>query len=105
MEMKDTSKWKSPLAIGFTGTYIQDYEFEHVMQIPARTALVWVQDVAPDCVLGRDKPAASVCYRDNCPDDPIPYWLNKLFVVVAEDHGVWYAINNHDGNFSLYKRG
>ncbi|MFZ5996814.1 MAG: hypothetical protein ACOYW7_04930 [Nitrospirota bacterium] len=29
-------------------------------------------------------------------------WLNKLFIIVACDHDNWIALNNHDGNFSIY---
>ena len=90
--------------IGFVGTYINDYNFTHLIDIPEEVAVEWVKRTVPECKLdaiGR-LPAKNLTVGENIDTDAsVNGWLNKLFVIVDADHGKYIAIYNHDGKFSI----
>ena len=89
---------------GFTGTYIQDHPFSHLTEIPPEVAVAWVAKLYPDMNMGSDIPAKDlgVDTGDNDTDAKINGWLNKLFILVANEHDRWIALVNWDGRFSIY---
>ena len=90
--------------IGFIGTYINDYNFKHLVDIPVEVAVEWVKKNVPESKLdamGR-LPAKNLSVGGNIDTDAsVNGWLNKLFVIIGIDHGNYVAIYNHDGKFSI----
>lgn len=80
--------------VGFTGTYIQDYNDSIVCDIPESVAVQWVKEVAPNAFTGMD----STFYHMT---DAKTQWLNKLFVVVGQENKTWICIYNKDFKFSV----
>jgi hypothetical protein len=82
--------------IGSTATYIQDYNFTHLCDLPVEVAVEWVKKACPEVNMGMGVKA-----KDLTPENVLDNWMNKWFVIVDISHFVRYAITNWDGNFSL----
>jgi len=90
--------------IGFTSCYINDFNFSHLVDIPVEAAVEWAKKAAPEtkmCATGRTKAKDLTVGGDIDTDVNINGWLNKLFIIVAFEHGKWIALYNHDGSFSV----
>lgn len=87
--------------IGSTATYIVDYEFDHVCEIPMAAAVEWVKSACPDADMSsRVKAAELTIGESNNTDADENGWLNKLFVIVGYgSSGAAIALYNHDGKF------
>lgn len=83
---------------GATACYIADHPFMHIMEIPSRVALIWVQLACPNVDMGNGVNTNDLTVSNT----DIPNWLNKLFIIVGGDHGKFVAIYKHDDHFSLY---
>ena len=90
--------------IGFTACYIRDHKFEHFLEIPQEVAVAWVKAKCPNIEMGHTHVLAKDLTVDSNYDSDAKGngWLNKLFIVVGNDHGKWVALSNHDGRFSIY---
>lgn len=89
--------------VGFTGCYIQDHNFKHLCDIPVSAAVKWVKKVCPEATMGNKTKAKELTLNRGIDTDALMNgWLNKLFVVVANDHDAWIALVNWDGRFSIY---
>jgi len=90
---------------GYTNCYIQDHPFYHVCSIPIEVAVEWVKKICPDVNMGFGFAAKDLTINENEDTDVIPNgWLNKLFIVVSNDHGHSFALVNWDGRFAIYKK-
>ena len=69
--------------IGFKSSYINDHKFKHVVDISSSVAMSWIKSC------------------DEIDLDDINDWTNKMFFIVANEHGKYIAINNQDGVFSV----
>lgn len=89
--------------IGDTATYIEDYDFEHLFEIPKEVALEWIKQKCPETNMGNLHKAKELTLSSKDQNGITKNgWLNKLFVIIGGDHGIKYAITNWDGKFSLY---
>jgi hypothetical protein len=90
--------------IGATACYINDYSFTHIADIPVEVAVEWVKKVTPETRMsatGNVQAKDLTVGGDPDTDANVNGWLNKLFVLIACDHGKWVALYNHDGRFSI----
>ena len=88
--------------IGYTSCYINDHPFKHVTDIPVDAAVAWVQSVLPNKEMGNGVAAKDLTTDGSYETDADKNgWLNKLFVIVAFEHGKFIALYNHDGKFSV----
>ena len=88
--------------IGYTSCYINDHDFNHITDIPIESALEWVRISAPETQMGNGVKAKDLTINEYYQTDIDKNgWLNKLFVLVAYEHGKFVAIYNHDGVFSI----
>jgi hypothetical protein len=85
--------------IGDVACYIQDYNFEHLCNLPQEVAIEWVKNTCPETELMTGMKAKDLTIYNILTTG----WLNKLFVIVDISHGEKYAITNWDGIFSLRK--
>ena len=89
--------------IGYKACYIQDYSsFKHLCTIPPEVAIEWVRQKCPDIYMGGCLAKDLTLNGKTGTDAKINGWLNKLFVVVANDHCQSIALVNWDGRFSVY---
>ncbi len=89
--------------IGFTACYIRDYKFTHLITLPEVRAVEWVKKISPEVNMGLNTLAKDLTCETSLETDATGNgWLNKLFILVGNDHGQWIALNNHDGRFSIY---
>lgn len=79
------------LHIGYTGSYINDYNARHVCEIPERVARTW-----QDCVITLDTDGNLVGGFN------MQTWINKGFVIVGRDYNKWIAIYRKEDTFALY---
>jgi len=95
------------LEVGFTATYIHDYNFSCLMEISKEVALQLVKDKLPDVSLSSN---VYITVKDMTCDDNLETgilgnaWLNKLFVIIAENSNKFIAIMNYDQTFYLYEK-
>ena len=88
--------------IGYSACYINNHPFKHVTDIPISVAVAWVVSVLPTQQMGNGVTAEDLTIETNGKTDANKSgWLNKLFVIVAIEHGKHVAIYNHDGKFSI----
>ncbi|MGK0290647.1 MAG: hypothetical protein ACI86H_002106 [bacterium] len=90
--------------IGFTGTYINDHQFTHIAEISIETAVAFVKSECPSINMGKGTAEELTIGVDYKTDANQNGWLNKLFIIVKEEHGKYLAVYNHDGIFHLYQR-
>ncbi len=89
--------------LGYASCYIQEHKFNHLCTMPVKAAVEWVKEVCPNVVMGRHTPAADLTVGGDIDTDALVNgWLNKLFILVANDHGKWIALVNWDGRYSMY---
>ncbi len=88
---------------GCTGTYIVDHGFKHITEIPKEAAVEWVKSSYPGVDMGC-KVAAKYLTTDGDidTDASINGWMNKLFIIVGNEHGKWIALVKWDDKFSLW---
>jgi hypothetical protein len=99
---------ETTMDIGFTATYIHDYNFAAVTELPVEAAVAWVKATCPNASIGsRSNGFAKDVTINVHPDTDATGngWLNKLFVVVGESNsGNLLALYNADGHFWLYSK-
>jgi hypothetical protein len=83
--------------VGDSATYIQDYNFNHLCDLPVEVAVEWVRKSCPETNMG-----IGVKGKDLTVENVIDSWMNKQFVIVDISHCVKLAVTNWDGHFSLY---
>lgn len=84
------------LKLGDTFCYPGDMGFFHFMDIPEGIAVRWAAEKFPDSDMGRNIKAKDIdC--SNIKNE----WMNKLLIVIANRHGKWIGLYNHDGIFSI----
>ncbi len=75
------------LQIGLTSSYIHKHGFTHLIDIPEKSALEWID---------------SLGLKSSGILDDDGEWVNKFWVVVGCEHDRWVAIYRSDYNYSLY---
>ncbi len=100
MKLKKQPEYK----FGYTSTYIQDHNFKHCCSIPIDAAVEWVKCSYPNVDMGNGTLAKDLTVYSTHPrtDANGNGWLNKLFILVQNDHDKWVALVNWDGRFSIY---
>lgn len=89
--------------LGFTACYIRDYKFTHLVDLPDSSAVEWVKEQCPNTAMGNGILAKDLTIGTGLDTDVDRVgWLNKLFILVGNDHGRWVALNNHDGLYSVH---
>ena len=72
------------------------------MDIPAEVAIEWIKQKTPEANMGNGVCAKNITTdRNNETDCRKNGWLNKLFIIVAYEHGKFISLYNHDGVFSV----
>lgn len=96
------------LNIGFTGTYIRDFNFEYIVKIPVEIAVSWVKNICPDVKMHPSSDCKASEMKIDANDKEYfglqNMWFNKLFVIIEIKGDEVFAINNHDGEFYLMKK-
>jgi len=85
--------------LGMVGTYINNHNFDRLLDVPAEVALKLVQHYKPEATLG-----GNIAAKDMEVDKINEQWINKFFVIITMQHEKWIAVYNHDGVFSIRTR-
>ena len=85
--------------IGMVKTYIRDYRFKYLVGIPVEVAIAWVKKVCPEHHLGSD-----ILLKDMTIENVRESWNNKYWILIGCVNDTWIALNNSDGNFSIYTK-
>lgn len=92
--------------IGFVAYYIQDFDFEHVIDVPVEAAVAWVKCVCPEIIMGSGIKAKDLTINKNSDTDALLNgWVNKLFIIVGLEHCKWVALCKHNDRFVLKAEG
>ncbi len=88
------------LEIGMHKAYIKDYPgFKHLVDIPTAAALAWVKKIFPDDLDFMDQ---DVLVKDLSMENLDETWPSKWWIIINCEHDKWIALENHDGDFSIY---